>query len=60
MEKYEKMRKDRLEEHKKKDKGQTGGEDEEEGELHRATTIYHGVGGDSSGKGWLEPPSYLR
>jgi hypothetical protein len=62
MQKYEQMRKDRLEEHKKKDKvgGGGGGEDEEEGEVHRATTIYHGVGGDQSGKGWVDPPGYLR
>jgi hypothetical protein len=45
MDRYEKMRKERLEEHKKGDKVGRG-EDEEEGEVHRATTIYHGVGGD--------------
>jgi hypothetical protein len=59
MERYEQMRKDRLEEHKKKDK--PVGEDEEgEGEVHRATTVFHGIGGDQSGKGWVDPPSYLR
>ena len=40
MERYEQMRKDRLEEHKKKDKNT--GEDDAEGEVHRATTVFHG------------------
>jgi hypothetical protein len=64
MQRYEEMRKERLEEHKKKDKvggdeDKEGGE-EEKGEIHRATTVFHGVGGDQSGKGWVDPPSYLR
>ncbi len=56
MQRYEEMRKQRLEEHKKRDRDTTGkGE-----EVHRATTIYHGVGGDQSGKGFIYPPSYMR
>jgi hypothetical protein len=60
MDRYEQMRKERLEEHKKRDKNTGEGDNDEEGEVHRSTTIYHGVGGDQSGKGWVEPPSYLR
>jgi hypothetical protein len=58
------MRKERLEEHKKPKGQQSGGNnqngDEMPAEIHQASTVYHGVGGDQSGKGWLEPPGYLR
>ena len=59
MQRYEQMRNDRLEEHKKKDKGGgSGGEEENDGgEVHRSTTVFH-AGGE--GKGWLDPPSYMR
>ena len=50
------MRKQRLEEHKQKDKGTANAGEE----VHKATTVYHGVGGDSSGKGLIDAPSYLR
>ena len=57
------MRKERLEEHKKPKGAQAGNNqngDEMPAEIHQASTVYHGVGGDQSGKGWLEPPGYLR
>ncbi len=63
MQRYEEMRKERLEEHKKPRGGANNKEidgDEAAGEVHRAPTVYHGVGGEQSGKGWLEAPSYLR
>jgi pre-mRNA-processing factor 17 len=62
MQRYEEMRKERLEEHKKPRGGNLREIDGDGagGEVHRATTVYHGVGGDQSGKGWLDPPSYLR
>ena len=54
MQRYEEMRKERVEEVKPK-------EEDEEKEVHRATTIFHGVGGDQGhSKHFTEHPSYLR
>lgn len=60
MQRYEEMRKERLEEHKKPRGFLNGNGEEIPGEIHRSSTVYHGVGGDQSGKGWIEPPGYLR
>lgn len=63
MQRYEEMRKERLEEHKKPRGGHGGNNqngEEMPAEIHSASTVYHGVGGDQSGKGWLQPPGYLR
>ena len=48
------MRKERLEEAKNKEPKDT--------EIHKATTIYHGVATDYGGigKSYIDPPSYLR
>jgi hypothetical protein len=54
MSRFEEMRKARLEEHKKKDKEEGAAE-----EVHKATTIFHG-NASGEGKGFTEPPSYLR
>jgi hypothetical protein len=43
------LRKQRLEEHKKKETPEEEGGDE----IHKATTVFHGVGGE---KGFIEPP----
>ena len=50
MSRYEEMRKQRLEDHKKREPH--NGEDE----VHKATTVFHG--GES--KGFVDHPSYLR
>jgi pre-mRNA-processing factor 17 len=52
MQRFEEMRKSRLEEHKRKDEGAE--------EVHKATTVFHGVGGGGEQKGFVEPPGYLR
>lgn len=53
MKKYEEKRKGRLEEAKVKDP--------KESEIHKATTIYHGVTTDYGvNKGFVEHPSYMR
>jgi pre-mRNA-processing factor 17 len=50
MQRYEEMRKQRLEEHKQKDKEEAqGGE-----EVHKSTTVAHGT------EKFVEPPGYLR
>ena len=55
MSRYEEMRKERLEEHKKKEPVEAGGD-----EVHRSTTIFHGnAGGEHAGK-FVDAPSYLR
>lgn len=61
--KYEEKRKERLKEDKPA--VQNEGEEGADKEVHRSTTIFHGVntdyGGEGrSGKGFVEPPSYLR
>lgn len=49
------MRKLRLEEAKTKEV------DGDENEVHKSTTIFHGVKTDyGTGKGYIEPPQYLR
>jgi len=56
MQVYEDKRKERLTQEKTKDK-----EGNEENEMHKATTIFHGISTDyGSGKGFIEPPAYLR
>lgn len=52
MKRYEEMRKERLEEAKVKDP--------EDLELHKATTIYHGIKGSGESKSFVDPPSYMR
>lgn len=57
MKRYEEMRKERMEEHKPS----RGDREYAESEVHRATTIYHGVNGDyGQNKGFVDPPSYLK
>lgn len=55
MQRYEEMRKQRLEEAKQKDP------EEEKDERHMATTVFHGVSGNTeAGKKFIDPPAYLR
>lgn len=62
MRRYEEMRKERVDEHKgKRGKGVDGEKEYSENEVHRATTIYHGVNGDyGANKGFVDHPAYLR
>jgi len=53
MQRYEEMRKQRLEEHKKTDADNKMGDSE----IHRSTTVFHG---DGSSKGFIDAPSYLK
>ena len=53
MKNFEDKRKERLDEAKLREP--------KESEIHKATTIYHGIQTDSGrGKGFVDPPSYLR
>lgn len=62
MRRYEEMRKERVDEHKgKRSKGPDGDKEYSESEVHRATTIYHGINGDyGANKGFVDHPAYLR
>ena len=51
--KYEEKKKERLDDAKSREPKET--------EVHKATTIFHGINTDyGSGKGFIEPPAYLR
>lgn len=55
LQRYEEMRKQRLEEAKTKEV------EGDENEVHKSTTIFHGIKTDyGTGKGFIEPPQYLR
>ena len=54
MQRYEEMRKERVDEHKPKG-------EHLETEVHKATTIYHGVNGEyGANKGFIDHPAFLR
>jgi hypothetical protein len=53
MSKFEEKRKERLDDAKSREPKET--------ETHKSTTIFHGINTDyGSGKGFIEPPAYLR
>ncbi len=56
MQRYEEMRKERVEEVKPKEE-----EEDESKIVHKSTTVYHGVGADHGlNRSFVDHPSYLR